>query len=336
MSSTPYFSSVTSVSAFNTRFKSEHKKHFVHLKYKPASDWGREHLFACRVVRHDSKDGVLPVLSPHVEKDDLKSPGEISQFLDGPSPELWNQSEHYIVRNSNCVTSLAQVWAALAMFKGEKCRNTLEIPPPQKQEGSEGDSEDRRTRLPLRQRRQRSYADFVDSSIEIGDSSPTRNPLSDSSRESSSVSSLGYVDPDTHFGSIIAEDDTVRLASCVIRHILYFAEPHNQASKETVVEFRDAETRLAVDTSIPGRQIVATDDGGLCLRRQYAKGCFRLENNHVAILEAKTKFHLFDEGQQPMVSDEAFGQMVCAALVTRLTYQHPNSQPRYAISTLDL
>lgn len=323
MAPTPYFGSITSPSAFNAHFKSERQKDFVDLKYEPASDWGRGHLFACRVLRHEFKGTVLPVLSPHVEKSDLKSPDEINEFLKGPGPGLLNESEHHVVRNSNLVTSLAHVWAALAVFKGKEPRNKLDLSSAQEEDGI-GENSDAEARYPSRDRQQTSHSCYVNSSNSL--------PEDSSFSSSSQASSTGYVGRDTHCQSTTAEDNTVRLASCVVRHILYFAGPQSQALEETVVEFRDAKIRLAIDISDGGQQIVAIDDGGLCLRQQIKTGGFQLRNNHVAILEAKTKFHQFNDEGQPTISDGALGQMVCEALATKLSYKNLISDKRYAIS----
>lgn len=142
---------------------------------------------------------------------------------------------------------------------------------------------------------------------------------------------MGYVDSDTHYLSITPEDDTKRLASCVIRHILYFAPPQDSAPRPVVVEFRDAKTRWAGKTVIRRQQIVAIDDGGLSLRRQKPGGGFALMKNHVAILEAKTQFQCLENGQ-PGISDASFAQVVCEALATRFFNITHDSQERWASS----
>lgn len=77
-------------------------------------------------------------------------------------------------------------------------------------------------RQSTRLRRDTNQQGFVNSSgIQIGSSSPPY----DGSYDGSQGSSLGYFDRDTHFLGRMPEDDTLRLASCVIRHILYFAPP---------------------------------------------------------------------------------------------------------------
>ncbi|KAJ5573727.1 uncharacterized protein N7459_008154 [Penicillium hispanicum] len=210
----------------------------------------------------------------------------------------------------------------MAMFKGSQDRRAQGLIDSQEGMESELDSdEDTEARMPKRPRRYTSQTDFVDSSrIQIGSSSPPHDGSYDGSQESS----LGYVDRDAHYLGIMLEDDTVRLASCVIRHILYFAPPQNASWKPTVVEFRDAKTRLAAAT-LDRRQIVAIDDGGLCLRQQEPGRGFILVKNHIAILEAKTQFQCVRNGQ-PIISDKCSAQMICEALAARLSDQRHNAQ----------
>ncbi|KAJ5454905.1 hypothetical protein N7530_012674 [Penicillium desertorum] len=326
MPPTPYFSSVISESAFTARFQAENGKTFSELENVAASYWGRPHLLACRVVRRDTQRNVLPILSQHVTPSDVQSSSEeIRAFLQGPDLTFMAQSEHYLVRRSNCGISLAQVWAAMAMFKGSQDRRTRDASPMEEQNES-GYDNDAEVRQPKRLRRRISQPDFISSSgIQIGSSSPPH----DDSYDGSQGSSLGYVDPDTHYLGITPEDDTIRLASCVIRHILYFAPPQDSALKPIVVEFRDAKTRLVATTLVGERQIIAIDDGGLCLRRQNPDGCFKLANNHVAVLEAKTQFQGLENGR-PIISDRGFAQMVCEALATRLSDISDTPQQRWA------
>jgi hypothetical protein len=78
---------------------------------------------------------------------------------------------------------------------------------------------------------------------------------------------------------------------------------------------------------VGGRQIVAVDDGGLCLRQQTENGEFMLAKRHVAILEAKPQFQCLENGR-PIISDKCFAQMVCEALAARLSDIADNSQTR--------
>ncbi|CAI7613928.1 unnamed protein product [Penicillium palitans] len=247
------------------------------------SYWGRPHLLTCRVIRRDPQRNLLPILSQYVTTSDVhSSSNEISTFLQGPDLTFMAQSEHYLVRRSNCGISLAQIWAAMAMFKGNQNRRTRDVPTMQGQNESERDNDE--ARQPKRLRRHIFQPD-----------TPAKYKLAlaahrTTARTMAPKGPLGYVDPDTHYLGITPEDDTLRLASCVIRYILYFASPQNSASNPIVVEFRDAKTRLTATTLVGDRQIVVIDDGGLCLRRQNENRYFILANNHIAVVEAKTQF----------------------------------------------
>jgi hypothetical protein len=168
--------------------------------------------------------------------------------------------------------------------------------------------------------------DFVDSGgIQVGSSSPTH----DDSYDGSQTSSLGYFDLKDHWLGVTPEDDTLRLASCVIRHILYFAPPQENPLNTVVVDFRDAKIRISASTVLTEQVIIATDDGGLCLRRENPAGGFTLVNNHVAILEAKARFQTLEKGR-PVISDTCFAQMICEALATRLSkIADDHSEQRY-------
>ncbi|KAJ5207826.1 hypothetical protein N7449_002205 [Penicillium cf. viridicatum] len=82
------------------------------------------------------------------------------------------QSEHYLVRRSNCGITLAQIWAAIAIFKGNQDRRTRDLPAIQEPNESERDNDDK-AKQPKRPRRYTFQPDFIDSSeIQVGSSSP--------------------------------------------------------------------------------------------------------------------------------------------------------------------
>ncbi|RDW64545.1 uncharacterized protein DSM5745_09956 [Aspergillus mulundensis] len=165
---------------------------------------------------------------------------------------------------SDCGMSLGQVWAAMAMFKGHRRRRAIL----DGEEESEMD-DDTDAVQPKRRKYTAFNESFVDSStMQVGSSSPPYG----SSRESS-LSSVGYVDLNSHISELIPEDDTLRLATCAIRHILYFSSAQAPESS-VVVELRDARTRIAATTG-DEKQIVAVDDGGLCLRQRKRDMGFR-------------------------------------------------------------
>ncbi|RAK81325.1 uncharacterized protein BO72DRAFT_483031 [Aspergillus fijiensis CBS 313.89] len=211
----------------------------------------------------------------------------------------------------------------MATFKGPIDRRLRETPPPIDERNVADDSgTDPEIREPKRQRQLTSQPYFVDPTrIQIGSSSP----LHSDSCHGSQPSSLGYVDHDTHSLARAPEDATLRLASCVIRHIVYYAASQDSTSQAIVVEFRDAKSRLAPKTPTGGLQMIAIDDGGLCLQEQKPDGGFMFTNNHVAVLEAKPHFQCLENGR-PVISDGNLAQMICQALATRCSYLNVLSQ----------
>lgn len=305
MTNNAYFNSVTSESAFRARFEAEGGRLFSDIHHVAASEWGRDHLFACRVIRRDTQHNVLPFLAEYKCPSDMKFSPEIHAFLRGPDQTYMSQSEHGLVRDSGYGISLAQIWAAMAITKsGKNFRKKSPV------DGFGDESDDETGERAKRPRRKTLQEDFIDSSIlQVGSSSPR----AESSHETSSI---GYIDMETHVSLASPEDETLRLASCVIRHILYFAPPQDSGNLQSVVEFRDAKRRLTVSTPTLKRKIVATDDGGLC-RRLELGGAFKVDKERVAIVEAKRQFQCLENGR-PVISDNCFAQMTCEALVARL------------------
>ncbi|CAG8362076.1 unnamed protein product [Penicillium salamii] len=310
MTSNPYFNTVTSKSSFRTRFLAENRKLFSQLRDVGASDWGRDHLFACRVIRRHAQHSVLPTLSPHHLPSDLNSSPEIVKFLNGPDIVHMALSEHRLVRDPTCGVSLGQIWGAMAMFKGSekrRGRDASRVIPGE----SDGEAEPPPKRPRLRTERIAPIC-YVDSGeMKVGSSSPEAD-----SSESQGTSSVEFIDAESHKLLASPEDETLRLISCVIRHILYFASPQDSADLPVVVEFRDAKTRLSARTPNLKRKIIAIDDGGLCLRQE-SNGTFQVSNSRVAVLEAKRQFQCLENGQ-PIISDDCFAQMTCEALVAKL------------------
>ena len=61
-----YFNKVTDSKSLASRFVSEKRDVFCDIPYAPASEWDRQHLFACRVIRRSKQYDILPVLSIRV------------------------------------------------------------------------------------------------------------------------------------------------------------------------------------------------------------------------------------------------------------------------------
>ncbi|KAJ5542621.1 hypothetical protein N7535_005044, partial [Penicillium sp. DV-2018c] len=196
---------ITSISIFNTLFQAENGKNFLDLANLAGSYWNRTHLLACRVARREHQPDVLPVLSHYVAQSDVQaSSDEIIAFVQGPDPKLMN--EHSLVRGLGCV-SLAQVWAAsaLAMFTGKQDRRMQNKFTLKRRSDSEGAGDDE-TRQPKRLRSSTSRPEYVDSSrMRVESRSPSQVDSG-----SSGLSSLGYMDVETHYLGA-PEDDTLRV-----------------------------------------------------------------------------------------------------------------------------
>ncbi|KAH7108782.1 hypothetical protein EDB81DRAFT_673295 [Dactylonectria macrodidyma] len=318
MSEQPYFNHVTSESIFKSRFDAEGGKTFSELTDTAASGWGRPNLLASRVIRRPKLESILPVLSKYSSPPIL--PTEIKAFIDGPEETISFHSEHRLVHTYG--PSLGQLWAALSAL-------TLHQHIDGASEGSEGDHEDDGGARSKRVRRSTLQDDdFVSSSmIQVGSSSPITEHSSQGS------SSVGYVDANSQAHPVPLEDMTLRLAGCVIRHLLFFGPPQNSDSLPFVVEFRDAKTRLVATTPHQQRRVVAIDDGGLFLRENFA-GKSRILKSHVAILEAKKQFQRIENGR-PVISDSCFAQMTCEAMAARLRGHEEDSNERDSVVVIN-
>lgn len=266
----------------------------------------------------------------HFKYSDTTSSVDITKFLGGPDSNThFQKSEHSLVRDFGYSISLAQTWSALGALRvivtlrGQD----MQLPPAipnipipnlmarilmfqwllnSTVAASLGLRGEGRVKNHLNQP---SPSECVPSgTIQVASSSP-RAP------SSSDASSAGYIEKEEHQLRGTVEDETVRLASCVIRHILYFGAPQDQPNMSSVVEFRDI--KLRTRTVLRGiSSITAIDDGGLCSRDENNAKEFILQNDHVAILEAKRKFQCFEEGK-PIISDACLAQMTCEALLAR-------------------
>ncbi|KAL4985102.1 hypothetical protein BDW68DRAFT_189910 [Aspergillus falconensis] len=179
--------------------------------------WDRGHLFACRVIRRYARPNILPILAGYSHQSDILSSAEISKFVKGTESDYVTRSEHHLVWGIQYGISLGQIWAAMATIWGPQDSRTTDIPIDT--DNVYKSNYDRK----VKQLRYHTLQDnnFVDlGMIQIGSSSP----LAEGSQGTLSV---GYLDGDTHFLLNSPEDETLRLTSYVIRHILYFAPPQD-------------------------------------------------------------------------------------------------------------
>ncbi|ATY67279.1 hypothetical protein A9K55_000027 [Cordyceps militaris] len=302
MATAYYFKTINSKSAFQKQYKAKHPGLlFSKLKHKSASKWGREELFACRVL--------IKMEKPKERTIDHRK--EMEDFLAGPTDpeEHLGWSEHALVGQYG--HSLGQLWAALAMFQGPLSRSA----------GGEGTvgGQGPASSLPIkghskstRARPQTQHPGFVNSTTMKVDSS------SSGSSESGSRSSLAYVDEPSHALAAQNEDGTLHFIRCALRHVIH----HSSPSSPKVVEVRDVKLGLKAivqtrNGGVPAKRVlVAVDDGGLCLR-QNKEGVWVNVAKRVLMLEAKNRFQYFDDGK-PTISDDCLAQMTCQALAAKL------------------
>ncbi|KAF5974424.1 Purine-cytosine permease FCY22 [Fusarium bulbicola] len=289
MSEQAYFNQITSESKFEARFSAEDGKPFSQLGDAAASGWDRRHLLACRSDSHLQQNFST----------------EIQNFIDGPKEDVSSYSEYRLVRI--CGFSLCQIWSTLSTFNqhSQSLRQGLE-------EDQIRTIEDESNSTNKRARRNTAKESFVNSSaIQINSSSPAMEQSSQGS------SSIGFVDQDSHSTSVLLEDQTVRLAVCIIRHIVLFSRPQDNPPPEHVVQVRDTKSMLRARTSIYDREVTAIDDGGLYLRDNEI-GSTQVLKPHVALIEAKRQFQRIENGR-PIISDPCLAQMTCEALAARLS-----------------
>ncbi|KAF9775562.1 hypothetical protein IL306_006323, partial [Fusarium sp. DS 682] len=219
---------------------------------------------------------------------------QIEDFLHGPDKECLYNTNCFLIHKYG--VSLGELWKALAALKSD-------LPPPTIA-SNEGTPEVKRVR------RSTVHEGYVDSaSYRIQSSSPFKRSSSSSSDESSGP---GYIDPKPT-QDLPAEDSAVLLITRVLRHLVYYIQPHKCTP---VVDFRHERQRMSL--KIPGldKPIIAIDDGGLSLFKVEAGTRPSTEPKvMLALLEAKRRL-VVDDGK-PVISDECLAQMTYEAILAR-------------------
>ncbi|SCO54458.1 uncharacterized protein FFNC_15523 [Fusarium fujikuroi] len=304
-----YFNAIRSERAYHSYFQSESANDLTFSLSNlqtPASNWGREQLFTCHVVISPAHDTLLPAYkNEHITIDHNipdEARGQIDNFLQGPDPKDLGQSEHYLVHKYG--VSLGQAWAALAAAKARWSGVAdLDVIKDGVPTNNEGTPESKRLRYNT------DCKDFVNSAtLQIGSSSPTSKLPA-----GTPDSSVGYVDQ-VPTRDHPPEDNTVRLTSCIMRHIFYYTQPPGSSP---IIEFRDTRQRMRLQILDLGGEVVAIDDGGFCMKLDEENGRFIVVRNMVALLEAKRNLKVI-EGK-PAISDECLSQMTCEAILARAT-----------------
>ncbi|KAH6974755.1 hypothetical protein EDB80DRAFT_741504 [Ilyonectria destructans] len=243
--------------------------------------WGRDGLFACRVLCKAPKSK-LPLLVPYLlTNSEMQSRPCIRGLISGPREgELFKMSEGQLVREAS-PDSLGYVWAALRPFLAPVDASSAQRP-------------SRQSNKPDR------YGNYVPPKDYDFSSSPSMDAPSSLSGES-----IGYAEKHP---TPPLEDLSLHLIKCFARCVLNYGQSLESASD---LEIRDDRLTYRGLTPRSTLLIEAVDDGGLRL--------FRTNGNHyhVAAIEAKRDLGTILDGS-PTVSDHVLAQIVGEALALSL------------------
>jgi hypothetical protein len=191
-----------------------------------ASNWGREHLIACRVIQKAGSNMILPILKDLAPKPrnlrDHKEWRNIKPLIEGLGREdLRHKSRLELERENG---ELGTLWSALA-----KCVASKEAGEAG-EAGNAGNAGNAR-RNPPRERRQTQKHGFVSNNHKQTSQSPlpeSSSAIQQAKRSSSQEtyktgsSNQGEVDEDDHTDRTKPEILTVNLAGAFIRYVLNF------------------------------------------------------------------------------------------------------------------
>ncbi|KAM0339738.1 hypothetical protein ACHAPU_010804 [Fusarium lateritium] len=290
----PYYLAVTTESQYKRLFKTEKMSKLRNLSSAekiPASSCKRVHLFAFHVIVEKSGLDLLPLyrdaeITTSVDSDNP----EITAYINGVRTEdVKGMFEHQLTHTFGF--SLGQLWGALHMIKQgpSKRRDISEV--------EKGSSPSPIKKQPKRNVSLPSYV-----------SPPDSDPLGPPSSQGSNTSYTEGVKAK----ELQSEDYTVRLATCVLRHILNYTQGQDV---DIALEVRERERQLSLVLPKVPVTFTSIDDGGLCLR---FKDKDAAQKSFVALLEAKKRLLVFDGKAQ--ISDEALAQMSCEAVLARATH----------------
>lgn len=291
-----YYDTVRDQSTFTQRVKGNDSLsalvHSGHWK-SAVSQWGREHLFAHRVLCKEPKKS-LPLFESRrlLPRNPRNINACINALVQGAESidALKYQVEPQLVQHYQ-PDSLGYVWAALAPFLRAGPGSVQHAP----SETEIQEAPKRASKRPVE------LQDFVPSDQLTFGSSPDYEHRPATSDSNETCSSVGYV---KELVAPLVEDATVRLAGCFIRCALNYGQHRDQTN--SFLYFRDERQTYSFKQD-KLRILHAVDDGGIQLMNQ--AGGYR----HVAMLESKRTFAKVIDGI-PIVSDELLAQMVGEAL----------------------
>ncbi|KAM4063449.1 hypothetical protein HRG_011864 [Hirsutella rhossiliensis] len=261
-----------------------------------ASQWGREHLFAHRVLCKEPRKRLPLFESRRLLPGNPRNTNTcINALVQGPESidALKYRVEPQLVQHYK-PDSLGYVWAALAPFVRAGAGSIQDA----LSETAIREASKRASKRPVE------LQDFVPSDQVTFGSSPDYKHRPATSDSHETHSSVGYIEG---LVAPLVEDATVRLASCFIRCVLNYGQHQDQAGP--FLYFRDERQTYSFSRG-KMHMVHAIDDGGI----QFID--LDGDHQHVAMLEGKRTFAKVIDGI-PIVSDELLAQMVGEALAIR-------------------
>ncbi|KAK3352639.1 hypothetical protein B0T25DRAFT_580523 [Lasiosphaeria hispida] len=299
MPSIHYFDTITDASAFK--------------KYRPpGSKWSDGELFAARLVVRSATarpdiNHLLPNLRDHfAEAATACDQKRIRELLKPADASYGTLTDTELVHLHGA--SLGSFWAALAQF-GHLEGREVEAKDDGVDEAEDDDDMDMYMGAGEGGGRRRPNSPGL--KMQVGSSLYSKS----SSQQASQGS--GYVSQG-HPSADVPEQGTVQIASAFIRYVLQACPPQHETQRRQptrLVEFSGKSRKFAGKTSHE-EKVRATADGELVLH-QRGNGRYNLTSHRPALLEAKKRFAVINDGE-PAFTNEFLGQMTCEALAFRL------------------
>ncbi|KAM0233767.1 hypothetical protein ACHAP5_010322 [Fusarium lateritium] len=289
----PYFLAVTNKPEYKRLFKTEEMSDIKRISTKgkiPASSCKRDTLFAFYAVVIKSAIDIPPVHNNQkVPMSTDKDSPELTGYIGGvKTEEIKGLFEHQLTHVFGF--SLGQTWGVLHKIK-ESLSKRRDISAVEK-----GSVSSPVRKYPKRNAGAKNYAP-----------EPGSDPIEPPSSQGSNSS---YTE-DVTAKDLQTEDHTVRLATCVLRHIINYTQDQDVGF---ALEVRERSRQLSLVLPKVLVTFTSIDDGGLCLRLRGREG---IHKNFIALLEAKRR--LYESDRKPQISDEALVQMACEAILARAT-----------------
>lgn len=278
---------------------------------KSASKWTYRHLIAYRLLTSlpqpflatfkDDHEAECPICKPDALQSQELDQGEAASLINGPrSLEILN-SPHSVLKRFPA----GSFWIALSRASSPDVLD------------------ERRVHLE-RGRQPVSREGFVDSAhLQVGSSSPIQfsSPKSPSAEEADVSMNTVHEDENDARRSK-PEEVTVSLISSFLEHILHVCLRQRLSEHG---EVRVRVERKTSRTTVADQDVTAEDDGGICRAMPSEGYGWRVEDDFLAIIEAKKAFQRIEDSPQsgpiPVVSNETLAQYLAEAVITWKTNQ---------------